>query len=339
MTRIRLAYIHEFIDRTGAPRHYFRRFGKRIALPGLPGSEEFMDAYQRALASQYVAVSENRTKPDTVSAAIAGYFTSLSFRSLALRTQAERRLILERFRKEHGDKRIATLPQAFIVSMLNKMRPFAAQGWLKALRALAQFAVAEKMLAADPTLGIKLPRVKSNGFHTWDEIEIARYEEAHAIGTKARLAFALLLYTAQRRSDVIRMGRQHVHKGSLTVVQQKTRTPLKLPMHPALLAVLDATPNNHLTFLVSKSGQPYAANDFSEQFRAWCNDAGLPKACTAHGLRKAACRRLAESGCSASEIMSISGHKSLAEVQRYVAEAEQERMARNAMARIPNGRV
>ena len=52
------------------------------------------------------------------------------------------------------------------------------------------------------------------------------------------------------------------------------------------------------------------------------------------GLRKAACRRLAEAGCSASEIMSISGHKTLAEVERYTREAEQERLAKNAMARI-----
>jgi len=130
------------------------------------------------------------------------------------------------------------------------------------------------------------------------------------------------------------MGRQHIHNGALSVIQQKTATPLRVPLHPALLAVLEATPNNHLTFLVTRSGQPYSGNDFSEQFRAWCDEARLPKECTGHGLRKAACRRLAEAGCSASEIMSISGHRTLKEVERYTREAEQERMARNAMARI-----
>jgi integrase len=53
-----------------------------------------------------------------------------------------------------------------------------------------------------------------------------------------------------------------------------------------------------------------------------------------HGLRKAACRRLAEAGCSASQIAAVSGHKSLQEVERYVREADQERMARDALARI-----
>ena len=190
------------------------------------------------------------------------------------------------------------------------------------------------MIAADPTQGIKLPRVKADGHHTWTEDEIAKYEATHAVGTKARLALALLLYTGQRKSDVIPMGRQHVSNSTIQVRQQKTRTPLRIPIHPALQAVLDATPSSHLTFLTTRRGRPYSPSDFSEQFRVWCNEAGLPQACVPHGLRKAACRRLAEAGCSASEIASISGHKTLKEVERYVKEADQERMARNAMARV-----
>ena len=62
-------------------------------------------------------------------------------------------------------------------------------------------------------------------------------------------------------------------------------------------------------------------------------DAGLPRRCKPHGLRKAAARRLAEAGCSASEIMAITGHKTLAEVERYTRAAEQERLARQAIQR------
>jgi Phage integrase family len=65
----------------------------------------------------------------------------------------------------------------------------------------------------------------------------------------------------------------------------------------------------------------------------WCDAAGLSKQCSAHGLRKAACRRLAEAGCSASEIAAISGHATLGEVQRYTKAADQARMARAAMER------
>jgi integrase len=334
MTSIKLAYVHEFCDRHGIVRRYFRRPGfKQLPLPGLPGSAEFMAAYQAALECQPLAIGAKRTKPGSVNAALAGYYTSLEFRSLAAGTQAMRRAILERFRRDHGDKSIATLPPKFIAATLGKMQPHAARNWLKAVRALAQFCLAQEMLAADPTQGIKLPRIKSDGHHSWNEPEIAQFEAAHGVGTKPRLALALGLYTVQRRGDVIRMGRQHINNGVIHVRQEKTGTTLRIPLHPALQAVLAATPTEHLTLLVTKSGRPYSGNDFSEQFRAWCNEAGLPARCTFHGLRKAGCTRLAEAGCSANEIASISGHATLREVERYTKAAEQERMARNAMAR------
>ena len=124
MTRIPLQYVHEFRDRHGKVRRYFRRPGlKRVALPGLPGSTEFMDAYQGALAGMIaprLEVGASRTKPGTVNAAIVGYYQSLAFRSLAPSTQNMRRAILERFRNEHGDKSIKTLPQKFIFHMLSR---------------------------------------------------------------------------------------------------------------------------------------------------------------------------------------------------------------------------
>ncbi len=121
--------------------------------------------------------------------------------------------------------------------------------------------------------------------------------------------------------------------GIVSVRQQKTGATLSIPVHPALREILGATPAEHLTFLVTRSGKPYSPSDFSEWFRAQCDAAELPKACSAHGLRKAACRRLAEAGCSANEIAAISGHATLREIERYTKAADQGRMARNAMAR------
>jgi integrase len=131
-----------------------------------------------------------------------------------------------------------------------------------------------------------------------------------------------------------------VRDGWLHVRQQKTGKPLDLPIHlTALPAVLDTSPCGDLTFLVTKTGKSYGANDFSEQFRKWCDDAGLPQRCTFHGLRKAGCRRLAEAGCSANEIAAWSG-QSLREVERYTKAVDQKRLARNALARtLANARA
>jgi hypothetical protein len=56
-------------------------------------------------------------------------------------------------------------------------------------------------------------------------------------------------------------------------------------------------------------------------------------------LRKAACVRLAEAGCTEHEIMSFSGHLSLAEVARYTKEANRAKMAVSAAAKLGTSSV
>jgi len=156
------------------------------------------------------------------------------------------------------------------------------------------------------------------------------------IGTKPRLALALLLGTALRASDVVRVGRSHVRNGTITgIVQQKTGAALPpIPICADLAAAINAAaPTEHVVFLLSERGRSFTAKGFGEWFSSQCERVGL-KGLSAHGLRKAACRRLAEAGCSANEIAAISGHASLNEVARYTRAADQARMARNAVARM-----
>jgi integrase len=329
-------YVHGFIDRHGRPRFYFRRAGfKQVPLPGLPWSPEFMEAYQAALnETPPVEIGGGRTVAGTVNAVVIGYFASAAFQNLAPASRQHYRGIIERFRREHGEKRIATLERRNVLAMLDAKAstPAAARDFLGCLRVLIRYAIDIGLRDSDPTLGIKIAKPKSDGFRTWSEEDIALFESHYPIGTKPRLALELLLHTAQRRADVIRLGPQHIRGGVLSVRQQKTAKPLAIPVSPALAAALDATPSQHLTFLVTDDGKPFEAAAFTKWFRRCCDAVGL-SGYSAHGLRKAACRRLAEAGCSASEIAAISGHASLREVERYTRAADQARMARNAMAR------
>jgi integrase len=338
MTRIRLAYVQAWA-RDGRVHHYFRRAGyPRVRLPGLPGSPEFMRAYETALAVPAAPIGAKRTKPGSLNAALVRYYESRDFKEeLSPTTQAMRRAIFERWRQDYGDMPIASLPQKYIERVLETMKQHAARNWLKAIRSLMTFSVQHELIRSDPSLGIKLRKIKkSDGHHTWTEQEIAQYEAFYPIGTKARLALALGLYTAQRRGDVILMGRQHIRDGVLSIKQQKTGSEVSVPVHPHLQTVLDATPSKHLTFLITKTNKPYPANDFSEQFRAWCDAAGLPQRCKFHGLRKAALTRLADAGCSVHGVAAISGHKTLKEVERYTKRYDRERAAREAMAQMVN---
>jgi integrase len=143
----------------------------------------------------------------------------------------------------------------------------------------------------------------------------------------------MLLYTGQRRSDVVRMGRQHVKDGAIEVRQVKTKARLLIPLH-AELAMLVRGETDRLTFLVTQAGVPFTANGFYNHFTAWAQEAGLPAGLSPHGLRKAAARRLAEAGCTAHQIASVTGHKTLSEVQRYTVAAEQADLAKAAMTRL-----
>jgi integrase len=302
-----------------------------------------MEAYQRAFAAAPSAIGASRSKSGSVSAAIASYYGSPAFKALAPSSQGVRRAVLEAFRRDQGSLMMAAMPKKFVATMLDGMKPSAARNWLKAIRALVQHCIAIDLLKEDITLGIRL-RPSKGEFHTWSEDEISAFEATFAIGTRERLALALGLYTGQRRGDVIRMGRQHVRDGVMHVRQEKTNAVLAIPVHPELARVLVAVPATQLTFIQTLKGTPFTGHAFSDWFGKACDAAGLDARCTFHGLRKAACRRLAEAGCSANEIAAISGHSTLKEVARYTRAVDQAKMARNAMARtavpiVPEGKI
>ena len=299
-----------------------------------------MEAYQAALAGvePLPKLGTGRPKVGTIAAIVLAYFGSAAFQMRPAETKRVRRNILERFAAEHGDKRVAQLQREHVQRMVMAKAgtPAAARNFLAMLRLLMAFAIEAGIRGDDPTQGVKRAKIRSDGFRTWTESDIETFEAKHPIGSRARLAFALLLYTAQRRGDMILMGRQNVRNGSISVRQHKTGTELVIPIHPTLQAVLDSTPSKHLTFLTTAAGGPFTPAGFTNWFRDKCNEAGLPKGTSAHGLRKAACRRLAEAGCSANVIASISGHRSLNEVSRYTRAADQARMARTGIEAVTN---
>ena len=333
-------YVHAFTDRHGKARFYFRRLGfKRMALSGLPYSPEFMAAYESAMHRPGAQLGISRARPGTVAAAVAGYFGSTAFAILAETTRLTRRRILERFRAEHGDKTISGLGRNHVERLLSAKTPGAALNFLVALRALMRHAVTSGLCAEDPTVGVRAPKFRSAGFYTWTEQDISAFESKHPVGSRARLALVLLLYTAQRRADVVHMGRQHIRDGLIHVRQSKTGTTLAIPLHPELQAVLEATPADHLTFLTTRRGRPFRPDVFTHWFKRKCREAGLPSPASVHGLRKAACRRLAELGCSASVIAAISGHSTLREVSRYTAAADQIRLARQGIEALTRSKI
>src|SRR6478672_10278180 len=121
---------------------------------------------------------------------------------------------------EIGGKSAATLQREHVVKLMaaRAEKPESANLLRKVLRAMMVHAVETGLRADDPTRDVKAIRVKSDGFHSWTDPEIAQFEAHHAIGSRPRLALGLLLYTGQRRSDVVTMGKQHIDRnGSIHI--------------------------------------------------------------------------------------------------------------------------
>jgi integrase len=275
-----------------------------------------------------------------------GYYRSADFQCLDGRTQHVRRLILDGLcASGAGPLPYSKLTVTSILRWRDSKsdRPEAANSLVKALRQLFAFAIEYRLVGKNPAKDVRYLKGNSEGFHSWSEGEIGRFEAHYSLGSTARLALALLLYTGQRRSDVVLFGRQHLRGDWLHFTQQKNRNSkpvtLTIPIHPELRRTIDATPSSTLTFLMSELGRPFTGNGFGNRFRKWCDHAGLPSECSAHGLRKAAASRLAEAGATELEIRSITGHQTSREVSRYTKAANQKRMAKSAMEKLTGNKI
>jgi integrase len=332
MANLELAYVKQYRDRTGTMRRYFRRAGKNYGvLPGDIGSPEFMEAYQGYLGAK-IPTGTLRAEPGTFGAIVLSFLSSVEFKNLKPSSQRTYRLILNPLTDKHGHKRLSLLTRDAAKNMIAGIgdeRPAMANLTRRILSRVFRVAVAAGQWAGNNPFAL-MTTYKIGSHHTWTEAEMAQYERRWPLGTRERLAYCLLLFSAQRGGDVVKMRRRDVIDGEIHLVQQKTDMPLRIPVHPELAKALKAGPA-HASFLIADE-HGHQMRGLTVLIRDAAKAAGLPADCKAHGLRKAALTRIAEGGASAKLIMAVSGHKTLREVERYTAAAEQPKLARKAMA-------
>jgi integrase len=337
MAKLRLKYVQQYLDRTGKLRRYFRHGGKQLGvLPGEVGSEEFMKAYQALL-------SGTRTPKRTIAAAttvdgsfgrlITEYYGSREFRELKPSSRRTYKHVLEPLVRKHGHRTLAiTNKQArALIADIGQTKPGMANLSKSVLQKLYKFAIRTERSETNPFADIESFRAGTH--HTWSEGELKMFEARWPLGTRQRLAYALLLYTGQRVGDVAKMRRQDIADGELHVVQQKTGAELYLPVVPELEQAMRAYPAKGIVLIGDQNGSPISGVGLSEFMKRAIEAAGLPGKCKPHGLRKATLRRLAEAGRTEKQIAAVSGHKTLREIERYTAAADQRRLARDAMKR------
>jgi integrase len=343
-------HVDHQVDRHGHARWWYRRGkGPRLASLPMPGTPDFLAAWQSAdkaaeagakLAA--MPLGATRTKPGTLSAALVAYYVSPAWTTdLAEGSRNMRRPILEKLRNGYGDAQMRELQRKHIQALIGKLKPNAQKNWMKALRGFCKFALAAGLVDIDPTQGVvKDKAAKSDGHIAWTEASVATYRAHHALGTRERLALEIMLNLGVRRSDAYRIGPGDIKAGWLMdfVPQKTARTTgkkLSLPIRPELAAAIAAmSVVSTATYLVTDHGKPFASEaSFGNWMRKAYDAAGLPD-CANHGLRKLAAIRLALAGCTAPELCKVFGWSTLAQAQVYIDQADQMRMAEQAMARL-----
>lgn len=339
VAKIRLKYVNEYIDRTGKLRRYFRRAGKQYGpLNGEPGSQEFMTAYAAYLAEK-PAAAKKAIHEDSLGKLIIDFYGDRMFTDRKPSTRQLYKYALEPLAKEHGHRSASTMTAEHAEKIINKIgetRPGMGNLTRAVLRLVFKFAVKRKRRKDNPMLGIEAFKVGEH--HTWTDAELAQFEKKWRVGTRQRLAYALLRHTGQRVGDVADMTRSDISGGMIHVVQEKTGAKVWIPIDPDLTKAMKAYPAKGLSLIGKSNGQPLTRPALTALMRAAIKDAGLPKRCVPHGLRKAAMRLLAEAGATEKQIAAVSGHKTLKEIERYTKAADQKRLAQAAMAKLrPKG--
>lgn len=332
MAMVRLPFIKIYRDRHGTVRRYVRRRGQKdVPLKGEPGTPEFMLAYQAAFDT--TAPRADRTKAGTFARLIADYCRSAAYANLKPSSQKLYKLVLDRIAQRHGHRLVRDARRSDarkIVEEIGAKRPAMANITRAVLRLLMQHAVETELRVDNPVAGLRAYRTGTR--HTWTDNELSQFEQRWPLGTRERLAFALLLYTGQRAGDIVKMRRSDLYDGMIT--QEKTSVELSIPLHPALIAAIKAAPAKGVTLIGDANGRPIKRATLTLLMRKAVKLAGLPPHCVPHGLRKAIMRRLAETGSSAKEIAAISGHRTLKEIERYTAAADQAKLSKAAMAKL-----
>jgi integrase len=338
MPKRRPPYLHSERTRHGALVWYVRRHhGGRVRLRAGYGSAAFWQEYNAALKAAPALAASTIGKVGTLKWAIDCYRASSAWAALSPATRRQRENIFRGVVETGGKTPLAHIDDEAIRDGRERRvaTPHQANSFIKAMRAFCAWCVEEKLMTKNPTTGVKMlagPN-DADGFHTWTQAELERFETYWKVGTRERLAFDVLLYTGLRRGDAVRVGKQHVRDGIISIrtekhARGKAGELIAIPILGPLAASLAAAPTGDLTFLINERSQPWVKESFGNWFRDVCREAKCPG--SAHGLRKAGATRAAEKGASERQLMAIFGWTTGKMAQHYTRSADRARLARDA---------
>jgi integrase len=331
MPRPRKPYVQREISRHGKVVWYFRRGdGPRIRLPGEYEGAEWLAAYDRAYSGA-PAPKPSAAPHGSLRWLVDMYKASGRFALLSPETQEMRRRVLDKVCETGGGMRFAGVTAADIVAgrVRREATPYAAMNYVKIMGQLFGFAVDAGYLTENPAANVDRSAPATDGHHVWTVEEVERYQAFHPVGTRARLAMDLLLYTGFRRADAVKLGRQHIKDGVIRYRTTKGKgIEVVIPLLKPLADSIAATKTGDLAFLVTEFNRPWAKESFGTWFAEQCKAAGVPG--RAHGLRKAGATFAANNGANEYQLAAMFGWKNPRMAEVYTRKVNRTRLAEQA---------
>lgn len=337
MSRPRPPHLHKQITRHGKITWYVRRGkGKRIRIRSLLGTDAFESEYAAAI-SGLPPTKQSKFAHGSLEWLLEQYRQTSVWAELSRATRKQRENIFKHVMATAGREPYTAIRRSEIVAGRDRRKdtPAQARNFLDAMRGLFRWAVDAGYMKSDPTAGVKNPtRKKGEGFPSWTEDEVAKYEERWPTGTKERVWLHVLLYTGLRRGDAVRVGPQHVTDEVIFINTEKSGESVQvaLPILPELKRTLKAGPCGTDTFICGLSRKPLTKESFGNMFREACNAAGVKK--SAHGLRKIGATRAANNGATVAELEALFGWSGGGMASLYTRKADRVRLAKSAIGKL-----
>jgi integrase len=332
-------FVYKETSRHGKDVYYFRKGkGPRVRLPDPFREEAAYEAAYAAARDAVVPTKQRRGAPGSLEWLIQQYRASGAYlNAFSTATRRQRDNIYKGVVEKSGHVEFRRVTRSKILQGIEDRSdtPAQARNFLDAMRCLFKWAEANQHVKVDPTAGVTNPkRQKGDGFRPWTDADVAAYERRWPLGTKERVWFAVLLYTGLRRGDAVVLGRQHMKDGLFTLTTEKTGTPVFIPVFDQLLEAIEAGPTSELAYVCGDGGAPLTKETFGNYFRSACTAAGIDK--SAHGLRKLAATRAAETGISVHELESMFGWTGGTMASFYTKSADRKRLAISAAGKMGN---
>lgn len=307
MPKRRPPHVHRQVARNGETIWYYRvSKGKRTRLHERYGSAAFMTEVAAVAAGTPIPrVAVRRGGQGSISWGIRLYRASQAWAKLSVATRKQRGNILDRIAKTPvAECAIVAVTKKSIKAKVLALgeTPAAARHFLQTMRGFFAWVIEEEIvpLEGNPTEGIVVRAKQGAGFPPWTVEEQAAFEARWPLGTRERVAYAVLRWTGLRRGDAVRIGRPHLRDGVLRIKTEKTGRQVAIVMEPELAAAIEAGPCGDLTFIAGERGRPRVKESFGEWFREACHAADVAK--SAHGLRKTAATEDAANGWTEREL-------------------------------------